>query len=504
MNVGAEQSRSLWMEIAAPDAQTLDRDVQVDALVIGSGIAGLSCAYELALAGRQVTIIDRGTLTRGMTARTSAHLSFEFDDYYYELIRLRGETEARQYYESQRAAVDRIEDICLKEGIDCDFARVDALLCASKPDDRSILEDEPAACQRVGFTDVEWARAPIGDSDALRFKNQARFHPLKYLNGLVRAISARGGVFYANSPVVSIKEDGDRVHVSIENGANVVANSLIVASNSPISNTVAVHTKQAPYRTYVFAAPVPKGAVPDALIWDTLDPYHYVRLQPRRDDDLIIVGGEDHKSGTVDEGSDRIARLHAWTRERWPSVGAIEYSWSGQVYEPADLAPYIGEAAGMKHSFIVTGDSGEGLTTGVAASLILRELVMGRASKWSDVYAPNRKTLRAAGTYLKENLDVASNMTEHVHDSHQLKSLDEVPVGAGAIVSLDGHKVAAYRDANGQLHLRSASCTHVGCIVHWNSFERCWDCPCHGSQFAVTGETLAGPAMKPLARVQSE
>lgn len=499
MNVSAEQTRPLWAELPAPIAPTLRENARADVLVVGSGIAGLSCAYELLLRGRQVTVVDRGTIARGMSARTSAHLSYELDDYYHELIRMRGEAEARQYYESQRAAVDRIEEICAAERIDCDFARVDGVLCAASAHDVEVLRAEIHACHRIGFDAVQWSPSPLGDLDALRFKNQARFHPLKYLDQLVRAISARGGVFYANSPVINIEEEREGVRVEIEGGTHVVATTVIVATNSPISSTVAVHTKQAPYRTYVIAAPVPKGAVTDALIWDTLDPYHYVRLQPRRDDDVIIVGGEDHKTGTVDEGAERIARLYEWARQYWPSLGAIDYAWSGQVYEPVDAVPYVGRAPGMHHVFIVTGDSGEGLTTGVAASLVLRDLVMGQQSRWSEIYDPTRKTLRATRTYVEENLDVAANLTEHVHDSHHLKSLDEVRFGAGGIVSLQGRKIAAYRDMNGELHLRSATCTHVGCIVHWNSLEHCWDCPCHGSQFAVTGEPLAGPAMKPLA-----
>lgn len=503
MNVYAEQSHSLWMDIPAPDAPTLTEDSRADVLVIGAGIAGLSCAYELAVSGRHVTVIDRGLLGRGMTARTSAHLSYELDDCYHELIKLRGELEARQYYESQRAAVERIETICARERIDCDFTRVDGFLCASSPADRPLLEAELGACLRMGFDTVQWTQAPVGGTDALRFRAQARFHPVKYLNGLIRVLSERGAVMYANTPVVGIDEHREVVRVDLANGRRILAAVVIVATNSPISNTVAVHTKQAPYRTYVFAAPVGKGTVPDALIWDTFDPYHYVRLQPRAHDDLLIVGGEDHRTGTIDEGVVRIERLLDWARERWPSLGRIEYAWSGQVYEPVDTAPYIGRAPGLDRVFLVSGDSGEGLTTGVAASLVLHEQLMGRQSRWAQVYEPDRKTLRATRTYLEDNLDVAANLTEYVHDADQLQSLDEVPSGTGAIVSLDGRKVAAYRDASGELSLHSATCTHFGCVVHWNSFEHCWDCPCHGSQFAPTGEPLTGPAMKPLAALRT-
>ncbi len=491
------------MEVPAPQVPSLEQDGRADVLVIGAGIAGLSCAYELVMSGRHVTVVDRGALGGGMTARTSAHLAYELDDYYQELIRLRGLEEAREYYESQRAAVDRIEHICRQERIGCDFRRVDAYLCATSPADRSTLEAELGACHRLGFTQVQWAISPLGDGDALRFAGQARFHPLLYLNGLYRAIVERGGGVFVNSPVVQIDEHREVVRVEFANGRHILAAVVIVASNSPISNTVAIHTKQAPYRTYVVAAPVPKGVVPDALIWDTEDPYHYVRLQPREHDDLLIVGGEDHKTGTVDEGVARVERLYEWTQRHWRGVGRIEYAWSGKVYEPADIAPYIGRAPGLERVFLVTGDSGEGLTTGVAASLVLRENVMGRTARWERVYSPDRKTLRAARAYLEENLDVAANFTEHVHDTQQLDSLDDVTAGSGAVVSVEGRKVAAYRDANGELHLRSATCTHVGCIVHWNSFEHCWDCPCHGSQFSTDGEPLAGPAMKPLAPVAS-
>jgi glycine/D-amino acid oxidase-like deaminating enzyme/nitrite reductase/ring-hydroxylating ferredoxin subunit len=502
MNVYAEQSRSIWMDPPAIEAPVLERDTRADVLVIGSGIAGLSCAYELASAGRHVTVIDRGPIARGMTARTSAHLSYELDDHYFELLKLRGDAEARQYFDSQRAAVARIEQISAQEQIDCDFARVEGYLCAQSAADRVALEAELAACHRVGFNTVHWAESPIPGTGALRFEAQARFHPVKYLDGLARTLMARGAVLYAHSPAVDFDEHRVAVRVTLANGAGIVASQVIVATNSPISTTVTVHTKQAPYRTYVIAAPVPSRTVPDALIWDTGDPYHYVRLQPGPTEDLVLIGGEDHKTGIENDGAERIERLHAWGRSRWPQLGPIRHAWSGQVYEPVDVAPYIGRAAGTERIFLVSGDSGEGLTTGAAAGMILRDLLMGRPSAWSQVYEPDRKTLRAARTYLEENLDVAANFTEHVHDTHHLQSLDDVPRGGGAIVSLEGRKVAAYRNEEGELQLRSASCTHVGCIVHWNSFERCWDCPCHGSQFAVTGEPLTGPAMKPLAPVR--
>ena len=247
-------------------------------------------------------------------------------------------------------------------------------------------------------------------------------------------------------------------------------------------------------------APVPKGSAADALIWDTEDPYHYVRLDPREQDDLVIFGGEDHKSATVDDAVDRLKRLEAWARQRFPNLGAIEDVWSGQIYEPFDYLPFIGKSPARKRVFIVTGDSGEGLTTGVAASLILPDLIEGKKNPWASVYNPSRKVVAPStvGDYLKQAAETAKSLIERVTGGEKP---EDVPRGKGAIVKLKGEKHAAYRDAQGELHLMKAACTHVGCTVQWNSFEACWDCPCHGSQFAATGEPLQCPAVSPLKTV---
>jgi nitrite reductase/ring-hydroxylating ferredoxin subunit len=238
--------------------------------------------------------------------------------------------------------------------------------------------------------------------------------------------------------------------------------------------------------------------VPDALIWDTLEPaYHYVRLQPGDETDRIIVGGEDHKTGEEDDVPLRFSRLEQWTRALFPELGAVTHRWSGQVMEPADYVPFIGRSPKHDHVWLVTGDSGEGLTTGVAASLILREQVNGGSHPWAGVYDPSRSMLHGLREYVAENLDASRHWAAHLGRG-DVESLDQLGPGQGGIVKLDGEAIAAYRTPQGELHLRSATCTHAGCVVRWNGFERCWDCPCHGSQFSIEGEPLQGPATKPL------
>jgi glycine/D-amino acid oxidase-like deaminating enzyme/nitrite reductase/ring-hydroxylating ferredoxin subunit len=506
MNVADERSISCWMDrVPVAEAPPLAGDASCDVVVIGSGIAGLSIAYELSRSGRSVIVIDRGKIGGGMTARTTAHLASELDDFYSELIRVRGEDEARLYHDSQVAAVNRIEAICRDEEIEADFARVDGYLFAAEEDHRPDLEEEYDACRSIGV-EVEWIdRAPVPGCDtgrALRFPNQGRFHPTKYLAGLAGAIVARGGRLHADTAYVSDQETDDGVEITVEAGHVIRARAAVFATNSPVNDKVAIHTKQAPDRTYVIAGRVPKGSVADALVWDTYDAYHYVRIQPLGgDEDLLIVGGEDHRSGEAEDMEQRLDTLERWTRERYPSFAGAEYRWSGQVLEPIDFMPFSGRNPGSRNIYIHTGDSGQGITNAVAGSLTIFPLIIGEDSRFAPVFDPDRKSLTSTasiGEFVRGQAGVMKNIAEHVGPS-ELDSEEEIAPGEGAIMRQGLSKVACYRAEDGSIVRRSAVCTHAGCIVHWNGFEKCWDCPCHGSQFAPDGTVLNGPAVKPLA-----
>jgi glycine/D-amino acid oxidase-like deaminating enzyme/nitrite reductase/ring-hydroxylating ferredoxin subunit len=504
MNAAEERTRSLWMDVGFPDAPSLQHNVSTDVVIVGAGIAGLSAAYELASAGCKVIVVDRGPIAGGMTARTTAHLAFEIDDFNAELITRRGEAVAQAFYESQRAAVDRIEEIVGKESIDCDFARVDGFFVAADEDGAKTLEREYEAARQAGFRDVEKVAGAEGHKGpALRFPNQARFHPLKYLNGLCTALKRMGVEIYANTPVRSLKEENGHVVAETEGGRRIEARLGVSATNSPINDLVAIHTKQAPYRTYAFTAPVPKGSVADVLVWDTLDPYHYVRLQPGDDADWLIVGGEDHKSGKADNGEDRIERLYQWAVRHYPMIGERKFTWSGQVYEPVDFVPHNGRNPGDENIYVITGDSGQGITNGVAGALLIADLVQNGQSPWEECYNPNRKTLTAAGTFIAENADVVPALAEHLVGA-DFDHVSDIGNDEGGIVRHGVGKAAVYRDASGELHAVKAACTHVGCVVQFNRFERCWDCPCHGSQFSIDGAVLAGPAKAPLETIELE
>ena len=509
MNVGDEKSVSYWMEsgpqIAAPP---LEADHECDVVVVGSGIAGLSTAYELSAAGLKVAVIDRGRIGRGMTARTTAHLATELDDFYSELIRTRGEEESRLYHQSQVAAVDRIETVCREEGIDCGFTRLDGYLVPTEEGPIADLQEEYDACRSIGV-EVEWAdRAPIPGLDSgrcLRFPSQGRFHPLRYLAGLAAAIETKGGRLFSETVFVADEENETGVELETENGFRIRAQSAVFATNSPVNNKVQIHPKQAPDRTYVVAGRVPKGSVPDVLLWDTYEAYHYVRIEELSDsEDLLIVGGEDHRSGEADDMDERLARLSDWTRKRYPSYSRADYSWSGQVLEPIDFMPFSGRNPGSERIYIHTGDSGQGITNGVAGSLAISSLILGRECDFAPVLDPARKSATSGAAvmeFVRGQAGAVKNLAEHLGPA-EIDSVDELGPNEGGIIRRGLKKVAAYRGSDGAVIERSATCTHMGCVVHWNSFERCWDCPCHGSQFAPNGAVLNGPAVKPLAEVE--
>jgi glycine/D-amino acid oxidase-like deaminating enzyme/nitrite reductase/ring-hydroxylating ferredoxin subunit len=513
MDTGSGTTVSIWMKTAeVPEFSKLTEDIRADVCIVGAGISGLTTAYLLAREGKSVVVLEDGEIISGETERTTAHLSNALDDRYFEIERLHGSEGARLACESHTKAIDKIEEIIAAENIDCDFERLDGYLFIPHGEPIDILNRELEATHRVGLTNVQLVeRAPISTFDtgpALRFPRQGQFHPLKYLIGLVRAIVRDGGKIFTYTHVDNI-EGGDTATITTSNGSTVTANAVVVATNTPVNDKVTIHTKQAPYRTYVIGARIPTNSIPKALYWDTLDPYHYVRLQkveasnaPGGNYDLLIIGGEDHKTGQADDIEERYDRLEAWARERFPMIETIQYRWSGQVMEPVDYMAFIGpNPLDSSNVYIATGDSGHGMTHGTIAGILLTDLIQGRANAWTTLYDPSRVTLRSASEFAKENLNVAAQYTDWITGG-DVKSIGDIAPGAGAVLRDGLTKVAAYRDENGQVYQCSAVCTHLGCVVDWNHSEKTWDCPCHGSRFDPYGKVVNGPAINDLEKVE--
>jgi glycine/D-amino acid oxidase-like deaminating enzyme/nitrite reductase/ring-hydroxylating ferredoxin subunit len=496
---------SIWHATAGAMTRTpLMEDARADVCVVGAGIAGIVTAYLLAQAGRRVIVLDDGPIGGGETGRTTAHLADALDDRYAVLERLHGEDGARLAAQSHRAAIDRIERFCREESIDCDFRWVDGYLFPSEQSGEDDLAAELEAARRAGVA-VEWADdppySPFGARRGLRFPRQARFHPLRFLDGIAERIEAAGGRIHTGTHVTGVS-GGAPVRVETKAGHVVLASACVVATNSPITDMAITHVKQAPYRTFAIAARVPSGSVPDALYWEDADPYLYIRLQHGPDHDWLIVGGEDYKTGQKEDDAERLHRLEEWTRTAFPMVEGVDHRWSGQVLEPSDGLAYVGpNPDGAENVYIITGDSGHGMTHGTLGAILASDLVLGRENAWRSLYDPKRVTLRSVKELAKENLNVAVQYAAWVLPG-DVRSPDDVPAGEGRVVREGAKLVAVYRANDGTMHRRSAACTHMKCIVNWNQLEKSWDCPCHGSRFDPYGAVLNGPAVAPLDEVE--
>jgi glycine/D-amino acid oxidase-like deaminating enzyme/nitrite reductase/ring-hydroxylating ferredoxin subunit len=509
---------SLWSETPhRPADPPLVVNTEAEVVVVGAGIAGMTTAYLLAKEGKRVVVLDAGQVGEGQTERTTAHLSNAIDDRYVEIERIHGAEGARIAAASHTAAIAQIETIVRTEGIDCDLERVDGYLfepavprdsdtAASSP--KGVLVEEQAAANRAGVVGLEIVpRAPLGTFDtgpALRFAAQGQFHPMKYLRGLAQAFTRLGGVIHGNTRAVEVT-GGATARVVTDQGSAVVADAVVVATNTPINDRVAIHTKQAGYITYVVAFRIQRGLVPHALFWDTQDPYHYIRVQrgATEDEELLIVGGEDHKVGQAHDTAARFDRLAGWARWRLPFLGTVAWQWSGQVMETIDGLAFIGRnPLDADNVYVATGDSGMGMTHGTIAGMLLTDLIVGRGNPWASLYDPSRKTLGALPEFAHENLNTLRQYSAWVTPG-DVDDLTELKPGSGAIIRRGTHKIAAYRDEKGMVHECSAVCPHLFGIVGWNDTEKTWDCPCHGSRFDRFGEVIQGPANQGLSPAPS-
>lgn len=513
---------SLWnVNQHMRSSPALQADVRAEICVVGAGIAGLSTAFALSQR-HKVVVLDDGPVGGGETERTTAHLCSALDDRYFHLQALHGEETTRLLAESHSVAIDRIEFWIGRERIDCDFERLDGFLFAPSSKGGPELEREFEAAHRAGLTTVERVRrAPISTFDTgpcLRFPRQAQLHPLRYLAGLLEGLERNGGRLYSGTHVTAV-HGGSPARVETSDGFVVTADAVVVATNTPINEWLGVHTKQTPHRTYVIAARVPAGTLARALYWDTCqgvdgdcqrgDAYHYVRLASDRaggtgHDPFLLVGGEDHETGRADDAAERFDRLERWARERFTNLGPVEHWWSGQVLEPVDSVAFIGrDPTNEENVYIATGDSGNGMTSGTIAAMLIPDLIEGVKNRWESAYDPKRLSIRLLPEMARRNLAALAPIADWVTGG-DVDSRAEVPLGEGAIIRRGLSKVAIYRDESGVVHELSPVCPHLGCIVRWNSAEKTWDCPCHGSRFDAHGTVLNGPANVNLQEFTAE
>lgn len=482
----------------------LKESTETEVCIIGGGIAGLTTAYFLTRAGKDVVVIDDGVIAGGETSRTTAHLSYAIDDRFYRIAKWHGDEKARLAIESHASAIDEIEKIVTMENIDCDFSRLSGYLFEAEDSDDD-LDEELEAAHTLGFDQIKMIDgAEIGGfkiGRALVFPDQGQFHILKYISGLAKAIEQNGGRLFSNTPAIEWNGE-DSPEVKTADGRTIRAASIILATNYPIMSKM--FAKLPAYRTYAIGVRVPKGNVEKALLWDTGDPYHYIRIQEESDHDVLIVGGEDHRTGQANDGEHRFQNLWQWTAARFPAAEKLLHKWSGQCFETHDGLAFIGRFSDDEPNvYLITGDSGMGMTHGTIGGMLVSDLILDRKNPWADVYDTSRIATQSVIEAVPEVLKSTAPYVDWITGG-DVSSVDEIKNGEGAILRDGLSKIAVYRDEKGKLHRRSAICTHMGCIVRFNSAEKTWDCPCHGSRFGVEGHVINSPAISPLASIEED
>jgi glycine/D-amino acid oxidase-like deaminating enzyme/nitrite reductase/ring-hydroxylating ferredoxin subunit len=504
--------------VALPRFRSLDVDLQVDVAIVGGGIAGITAAYLLKKAGKRVALFERHRCLRADTGHTTAHLTCVTDTRLSELVKSFGADHARATWDAGLAAIAQIDGLVRTEAIECGFTWVPGYLHApphqpAKDSEReaAALRDEANQIQELGFDARYLDRVPFMNVPGIEIAGQARFNPIQYLAALLARVHGGDCHVFEETNVDDVNADeGSRL--SLIAGAHTVnCDYVIIATHNPIVgragalSATLLQTKLALYTSYVVSGRVPSGSIPDALFWDTSDPYNYLRLDrgpsgASSGEDVVIYGGADHKTGQVDDTRACFERIERDVKRLGPEV-SIAHRWSGQVIETNDGLPFIGEMA--PRQFAATGFAGNGMTFGTLAAMMASDAALGLSNPWSELFDIGRTKIRGGlWDYVTENKDYPYYLIRSRFAGAEGQSLRALNRGEGKLLEVDGERVAAYRAEDGAVTMRSPVCTHMGCIVQWNTAERTWDCPCHGSRFSPKGEVLAGPAESPLAEVE--
>jgi glycine/D-amino acid oxidase-like deaminating enzyme/nitrite reductase/ring-hydroxylating ferredoxin subunit len=493
---------------ATPARRPLTADLEVDAVVVGAGITGLTTALFLADTGASVAVLEAGAVAAGTTGSTTAKVTSLHGLTYARLLAEQGEERARQYADANQAAITMVAQLVARTGADCDLERRTAITYTRDPGRVADIEAEVEAARRLGlpaaFTNI--TGLPYDVAAAVRFDDQAQLHPRRYCLALADAVEAAGGHIFEASRVLDIDERDGGVVAEVEGGRSVRADHAVVATLLPFLDIGAFFAKAHPYRSYALAVRLAKGSgpPPQAMCFSIDTPSRSTRTL-RFDDGVegLVVGGNGHKTGDEPDTDSQYADLERWARDTFP-VEAIESRWSAQDYVTVDHVPYIGRSPRTHRILVATGFKKWGMTAGTAAGRILTDRITGQPNPWAQVFDATRIDVKASlTTFVKENLGVARHLVgDHVHRLTSSPPLDSLAPGDGGVVRHNGKTVAAHRAADGTVTAVSALCTHLGCTVQWNPAEESWDCPCHGSRFACDGVVIDGPAVEPLAPVE--
>ena len=490
---------SYWIS-STPETSypSLAGDQHVDVAIVGGGIFGITAAYLLKQEGLSVAVIEGDRILRGVTGYTTAKISSSQHLIYSQLMKKFGEDGARIYGQSQEAALAKMAVFVEELGIDCDFERQDNYVYTESESELSSVREEAEVAASLGLPSefVTESPLPFPIKGAVRFTNQAQFHPRKYLLALAERVHGGGSHIFEETKALDVDE-GEPCRVVTDRGT-LTATDVIVATNLPFLDRGLFFTKVHPMRSYVIAGYVDRASAPEGMHISAESPTRSVRLIPDGQRTLLMLGGEGHKTGQEPDTEARYQRLENDARQRY-GLTTIDYRWSTQDTSPVDMVPYIGRMTrGSRHLFTGTGFRKWGMTNGTLAAMLLTDRIADRENRWAAFYDSKRLDIpQSAEEFVKENVNVAQHwLGDRI--STPGDPLEDVAPGDGTVIRRGAKSIAVYKEPDGKLRGLSAVCTHLACIVHFNNAEKSWDCPCHGSRFDLDGAVLQGPATKPL------
>lgn len=497
-------TESVWQEIEnKPKVNIHEVTEEVyDALIVGAGITGVTTALLLQKAGKKVLIAEGNTLVFGTTSGTTAHLNTFFDATYPEIENGFGKEAAKQVAKAAKDTLTIIKNLIEEYKIDCDFEEKDGFLFSQNEKETKELAKILESTQnvKVAVEEVETNGLPINFEHALRFEGQAQFHPLKYILKLAEEFQKLGGVISEHTFIRSTDLEEDGLHTAKADNLTIRAKNIVYATHIPPGVNL-LSFRCAPYRSYVLGIRLSDNAYPTCLAYDMQEPYHYLRTHLINGEEILILGGEDHKTGHADP-TIAFENLENYARKYF-KVQAIPYKWSAQYYTPADTLPYIGKIpGGDERVYIATGYNGNGMQFGTLSATIITDLILGKDNEYAELFSPSRiKPIAGFTEFVKENADVAYHFVADRFSAEEIDSLKEIKPDEGRLVDFKDQKLAIYKSSSGKITALNPVCTHAKCIVNFNDEEKSWDCPCHGGRFDVQGKVLTGPPRKDLQQI---
>ncbi len=495
-----ESTNTLWFDEVPlkTNYPRLEKDITVDVAIVGGGIAGITTAYLLAKEGKKVAVLEKAQIGSGMTGCTTAFLTANVDLDLEELVKNFGEEKASMVWSSSQEAIETIAKIISTEKIDCEFSRVAAIEYTKFKEDVEFLNNESRLAAQFGFEAEFIQDNQIGFDSLgyLKLENQAKFHPLKYLQALAAKAVANGALIFEETEVTEI--NGKNL-IQVKTKDHLIqADYVAILTHIPFNNPLDIQVKLIPYNTYIIEGTIDTDHLKEGIYWDTDEPYNYFRIDKKDSKMRFILGGCDHKTGqSPEKEGSQYEKLETYFRKLLPKTKfKVERRWSGQVIETIDGLPYIGELLINNHQIIGTGFSGNGMTYGTIAAMLTRDIVLKKENPWLEVYSPQR--ISSLKEFTAGQADYVKHMARDYILEKKPTGLASIEKDSGKVVEINGRKVAVYKDKDGNLTKLSAVCQHLGCIVDFNNAEKTWDCPCHGSRYYKDGSLMNGPSQKPL------